>query len=240
MYFCSPENFTCTNRHNETNNNESMNNQYYKITGRRDLTDTTFVLEIERKGMAFEPGQHLLLGKAGDIHHREYSIYSGNKDQTLDVLVKEVENGEVSKTLKHLQPGDQVEVQGPLGFFTLEEDFLKNGSRFLFVASGTGISPFHSMVKSLPQLDYTLLHGIRYAEEAYDRQDYQPQRYVACTSRDEKGDFHGRVTDYIRQHDFDNNTHCYLCGNFEMIREAMDLLEKKGIAADHLHAEVYF
>ncbi len=217
-----------------------MNRTHYKITGRRELTESTFVLEIERNGMVFEPGQHLLLAKAGDIHHREYSIYSGTDDKTLDVLVKEVENGEVSKTLKHLRPGDMVEVQGPLGFFTIEDDFLKNGSRFLFIASGTGISPFHSMIRSFPDIDYRLLHGVRYAREAYDRQDYSPQRYVACTTRDEKGDFHGRVTDYIRQHDFDAATHCYLCGNFEMIREAMDLLEKKGIPGDHLHAEVYF
>jgi len=217
-----------------------MSNQFYKVTGRRELTDTTFVLEIERKGMVFEPGQHLLLGKAGDIHHREYSIYSGTNDKTLDVLIREVAEGEVSKTLNRLRAGDELEVQGPLGFFTIEEEFLHDGSKFLFVASGTGISPFHSMVKSLPGLDYQLLHGVRFAEEAYDRQDYDAERYVACTSRDEKGDFHGRVTDYIRENDFDKNTHCYLCGNFEMIREAMDLLEQKGIAQDHLHAEVYF
>ena len=217
-----------------------MNNNNYKITGRREITDSTFVLEMERNGMTFEPGQHLLLGKAGDIHHREYSIYSGTNDNTLDVLIKEVEDGEVSKTLKHLRPGDAVEVQGPLGFFTIEEEFLKDNSKFLFIASGTGISPFHSMVKSFTGLEYQLLHGIRFGEEAYDRKDYNNHRYVACTSRDKSGDFYGRVTGYIRQHDIHKNTHCYLCGNFEMIREVMDLLEKKGIAQDHLHAEVYF
>ncbi len=217
-----------------------MNESYYKVTGRRELTDTTFVLEIERKNMDFEPGQHLLVGKAGDMHRREYSIYSGINDDTLDVLIREVENGEVSKTLKNIRPGDMLEVQGPLGFFTIEESFLTTGNKFLFIATGTGISPFHSMVKSLPRLDYLLLHGIRYATEAYDREDYDTQRYVACTTRDASGDFQGRVTDYIRKNSIDPNTHCYLCGNFEMIREAMDLLEKKGVANDHLHAEVYF
>ncbi len=220
--------------------NHRMNEQYHKVTGRRELTETTFVLELERKEMDFEPGQHLLLGKAGDKHRREYSIYSGTDDRTLDVLIREVENGEVSKTLKNVRPGDLLEVQGPLGFFTIENEFLEKGNRFLFIASGTGISPFHSMVRSFPQLDYLLLHGIRYGEEAYDKADYHPNRYIACTSRDRTGDFYGRVTDYIRENDIASDTHCYLCGNFEMIREAMDLLEKKGIANDHLHAEVYF
>jgi ferredoxin/flavodoxin---NADP+ reductase len=217
-----------------------MSNNYHKVLNVRELTDSTFVLEIERKNMAFEPGQHILLGKAGDIHHREYSIYSGVDDERLEVLVKEVDNGEVSKKLKKLIPGDEVEIQGPLGFFTIDEDFLTDHNPFLFVASGTGISPFHSMVRSIKDLNYKVLHGVRFGEETYENKDYDPNRYISCVTRDEKGKFHGRVTEYIRQHDFDPQTHCFLCGNFEMIRDAMDLLEEKGIAQDHLHAEVYF
>ncbi len=59
-------------------------------------------------------------------------------------------------------------------------------------------------------------------------------------SQDKSGDFSGRVTDYIKQNNFDKDTICYFCGNFKMIREAMDLLEQKGIPNDQLHAEVYF
>lgn len=217
-----------------------MSDQNHKIINIRELADSAFILEIERKGMSFEPGQHILLGKAGDIHHREYSIYSGVNEEVLEVLVKEVEDGEVSKVLRKLKPGDEVEVQGPFGFFTLEEEFRTNGNSFLFIASGTGISPFHSMVKSIPGLNYKLLHGIRYADASFESDHYEAERYISCTSRDDKGDFHGRVTDYIKQAEIDQNTHCFLCGNFEMIRDAMDLLEEKGIAQDHLHAEVYF
>lgn len=217
-----------------------MSNNYHKVLNVRELTESTFVLEIERKNMVFEPGQHILLGKAGDIHHREYSIYSGVDNERLEVLVKEVDNGEVSKELKKLTTGSEVEVQGPLGFFTIDEEYLTDHNPFLFVASGTGISPFHSMVKSIKELNYQVLHGVRYGKETYEAKDYEPERYISCTSRDETGKFHGRVTEYIRQHDFDPKTHCFLCGNFEMIRDAMDLLEEKGIAQDHLHAEVYF
>lgn len=217
-----------------------MNNNYHKVLSVRELTESTFVLGIERKNMVFEPGQHILLGKAEDIHHREYSIYSGVDDEMLEVLVKEVDDGVVSKKLKKLVLGDEVEVQGPLGFFTIDQEFLSNNNPFLFVASGTGISPFHSMVRSVKGLNYTVLHGVRFGEEAYEKKDYDAERYISCTSRDKSGNFHGRVTDYIRQHTFDPKTHCYLCGNFEMIRDAMDLLEGKGIPQDHLHAEVYF
>lgn len=216
------------------------NKNKHKLQNIRHLTDSTYVLEMERRGMEFESGQHILLGYNDDIHKREYSIYSGTDDKKLEVLIKEVEDGLVSKQLRKLETSALLEVEGPLGFFSIDPELILQKRKFLFVASGTGIAPFHSMVKSHPGLDYTVLHGVKYAGEAYDKDSYEPERYILCTSRDNKGDFHGRVTDYIKQHDFDKNTACYFCGNFNMIRDAMKLLDEKGIPAKHLHAEVYF
>lgn len=216
------------------------NNNKHRLQAVRLLTDTTYVLEVERKGMEFEAGQHILLGEPVNIHKREYSIYSGTEDKYLEVLIKEVKEGLVSKQLKKLKSGDLLEIEGPLGFFSIDPEMIRQKRKFLFVASGTGIAPFHSMIKSIPGLDYQLLHGVRFAEEAYEKHDYASDRHILCTSGDDKGDFSGRVTDYIKQHDFDKNTICYFCGNFNMIREAMNLLEKKGIPPGQLHAEVYF
>ncbi|MCF6169839.1 MAG: FAD-binding oxidoreductase [Bacteroidales bacterium] len=210
------------------------------LLGIRNLTDSTYILEVERKGLDFEPGQHILMGRADSIHKREYSIYSGNNDKYLELLIKEVEEGLVSINLKKLSDGDQVEIEGPLGFFGLDEKAVEQKKKFLFVASGTGIAPFHSMVKSIPNLDYTLLHGVRYASEAYEKEAYDREKYILCTTGDKDGDFHGRVTDYIKQHQFDKDTICYFCGNFNMIKDAMDLLSKKGFPSGQLHAEVYF
>ena len=217
-----------------------QNNNKYKLQSVRLLTDSTYVLEVERKGMKFEAGQHLLLGEPISIHKREYSIYSGTNDENLEVLIKEVEDGLVSKQLKQLRKGDMLEIEGPLGFFSIDPEVIKQKKKFLFVASGTGIAPFHSMIKSIPELDYTLLHGVRYAKEAYEKDTYDKDRHILCTSRDNEGDFRGRVTDYLKQHDIDKDTICYFCGNFNMIRESMNSLEKKGIPPSQLHAEVYF
>ena len=217
-----------------------QNNNKYKLQSVRLLTDSTYVLEVERKGMKFEAGQHLLLGEPISIHKREYSIYSGTNDENLEVLIKEVEDGLVSKQLKQLRKGDMLEIEGPLGFFSIDQEMIRQKRKFLFIASGTGIAPFHSMIKSIPGLDYKLLHGVRHAEEAYEKNTYDAERHVLCTSGDDNGDFSGRVTDYIKQNKFDKDTICYFCGDFNMIREAMSLLEKKGIPPAQLHAEVYF
>jgi len=217
-----------------------QNDNKHKLQAIRHLTDSTYILEVERNGMEFEAGQHILLGNNGSIHKREYSIYSGTNDEYLEVLVKEVEEGIVSKQLKKLPQGTFIDIEGPLGFFSIDPEMIKQKRKFLFIASGTGIAPFHSMIKSIPDLDYTLLHGVRYADEAYEKDFYDPKRHILCSSRDDDGDFKGRVTDYIKQHEFDKDTVCYFCGNFNMIREAMNLLERKGIPPSQLHAEVYF
>jgi len=39
---------------------------------------------------------------------REYSIYSGEKDDYLEVLIKEVDNGDLSKRFKNCKPGDKL------------------------------------------------------------------------------------------------------------------------------------
>ncbi len=211
----------------------------FTVLGIRHLTKSTYVLKIERKGMQFRPGQNLNLGLAGDTEKRDYSIYSAEGDDFLEILVKEVDEGLVSKKLKKMKPGDLVEVDGPFGFFTInEEDKLTR--KFLFIASGTGIAPFHSITKSYPGINYTLLHGVRFTEETYEKDQYPAGRYISCVSKDKKGNFHGRVTDYLRQNPVSPNTLCYLCGNVNMIYDAFDILKEQEVPSGNLHAEVYF
>ena len=146
----------------------------------------------------------------------------------------------VSKKLKRLKPGDPINFENPVGYFVLQDEDIKK-RKFLFIASGTGIAPFHSYIRSYPNLDYKLLHGVRYADEAYEKEAYSKDRLILCTSRDEKGDFHGRVTDYLRQNPVEEkDTLCYFCGNCEMIHEAYDILLKQGVPSGNLFAEVYF
>jgi ferredoxin--NADP+ reductase/benzoate/toluate 1,2-dioxygenase reductase subunit len=211
----------------------------HQVISIRHLTDTAYVVRMTRRGLRFKAGQHILLGKAGSIHNREYSIYSGENDDFFEVLIKEVEEGLVSKQLKKLKAGDMVQIEGPLGFFTIPAEMLDN-NEFLFIGTGTGIAPFHSFVLSYPSINYTLLHGVRHGIEAYDRADYDPKKHVLCTSGDQTGNFHGRVTQWLRENSIDPNTQCYLCGNFNMIHEAFEILEQKGVPPSNVHAEVYF
>jgi len=216
-----------------------INTHYYKVLDIRNLTENTFVVTLPKSRFKFEAGQHISLSIMGDYQSREYSIYSAEEGDNLEVLVKEVEGGYFSPKLKHLKIGDMVEVHGPFGKFGIDTK-RKDTHKHVFIASGTGIAPFHSMVKSYPDLDYQLIHGVRYTNEAYEINDYQRDRFVLCTSRDENGDFKGRVTAYLEQNEFDANTSFYLCGNSDMIFDAMEILKEKGYDRDNVNLEVYF
>ncbi len=214
-------------------------NSILPVLDTRHLTNSTYVIRIKRDGMEFEAGQYISLGLAGSAEKREYSIYSGTEDDFLEILVKEIDEGIVSKQLKQVQSGAHTEMDGPFGFFTLDEES-KSGKEIVFIASGTGIAPFHSFVRSYEGLNYKLIHGVKYGDEAYDLEDYDPSKYILCTSRDNRGDYQGRVTDFLKSQPVKTGADYYLCGNSQMIHEVYDILKDQEIVTDRIHAEVYF
>ncbi|HKK41286.1 MAG TPA: FAD-dependent oxidoreductase, partial [Bacteroidales bacterium] len=127
----------------------------HRIQKVRFLTDSTFILRFERGEMNFRAGQHIIVSPAGEMDQREYSVYSGEKDDYLEILVREVLNGKISGMLKNCTKGQLLQVNGPFGSFGIES-FDLYSRKLVLIATGTGISPFHSFVKSYPGIDYTL------------------------------------------------------------------------------------
>ena len=211
----------------------------YSIIDTRNLCDASYIVRFNKRDLTFRPGQHLVVGVLGMSDAREYSIYSGRDEEFIEILIREVENGTVSKKLRHLNKGNTLEVNGPFGFFLTNAQPPGN-KKILFIASGTGIAPFHSFIKTYPDADYTIIHGIRTIEEAYGKELYKEGHYIACTSRDNTGDFHGRLTFYLKSIDIDKDTMVYLCGNSDMIFESIDILQEKGLSNSHIFTEVYF
>lgn len=203
-----------------------------------ELPNSTYILSLEKNGIQYRSGQYVAIGIPGDIQSRHYSIYSGESNDTLDFLIKEVDNGMVSSALHNLKKGDKVIVEGPWGHFRIKPSDLNK--KFLFIATGTGISPFHSFIKTYPQLDYKLVHGVRTGEDCYEKHEYSNSKYISCTSRDKKGDFHGRVTEYITANPADPNTLCYLCGNNLMIEEMHTILRSQGVTNENILTEIFF
>jgi len=204
-----------------------------------NLTPESFIIRLDRKNFQFEPGQYVVIRIPDKNKGREYSIYSGTNDDYLDFLVREIPEGEFSRYLRHLTPGSELDVEGPKGYFILDEK-AKQGQPILMIATGTGISPFHSYVKSYPALNYRIIHGVHFADEAYGRESFNQEQYLLCTSRRDDGDYFGRVSYYLKENKVDKEMVCYLCGNSDMIDEVTTILEKQGLQPSNIRTEVFF
>lgn len=225
-----------TSQHLQKPDQETVVHRVQQI---RQVSGSTYVLRMDRHGVEFTPGQYFVIGKKGSLDAREYTIYSSIQDEFLEFLIAEVNGGLVSPTLRRSAPGDSLEVQGPDGYFRIDER-TRATTRHCFIATGTGIAPFHSFILSYPELDYTLLHGVRYAADCYDSEAYNPERYIACVSREEGGKFQGRVTDYLRTYPADPDTLYYLCGNCDMLFDAYEILVHQGVPRNNITAEVFY
>lgn len=95
------------------------------------------------------PGQHVdlrLSAEDGYQAQRSYSIASAPEDDHLVLTVERLQGGEVSPYLvDELRPGDQLELRGPVGGYFVWQAEL--GGPLLFIAGGSGVVPFRSMLR---------------------------------------------------------------------------------------------
>jgi ferredoxin-NADP reductase len=94
-------------------------------------------------------GQHVdvrLTAEDGYQAQRSYSIASAPKDEQLVLTVERLDDGEVSPYLTEtLQPGDELELRGPVGGYFVWEESL--GGPLLLVGGGSGVVPLRAMLR---------------------------------------------------------------------------------------------
>ena len=207
------------------------------VLGVSRLSSDAFVVRLERRHEHVVAGRHIDVGLPGS-ETRPYSLYSGEGDPCLEILVRRVERGKVSTQLGVVQKGDLVKVGAPKGRFTLAS--VKPGEKLLFLATGTGVAPFRGFIRTNPGLDYTLVHGVRDAAEDFGAGFTPAERRVLCVSgKPSPGTFSGRLTSWLAETDLSKYHRAFLCGNARMIVEAAFLLADRGFG-DRIHSETYF
>jgi ferredoxin/flavodoxin---NADP+ reductase len=209
----------------------------------------------------FEPGQYATLGLVGDtgkLIQRPMSVSSSADDVSeYEFFIRLVEGGAFTPLLWQRSVGDPVNIKGPKGKFLLQDD----GHRCLFVASGTGLAPFVSMIETLRDRgetrDIVLLHGVSYEYDLAWRDELEelessgdfPLRYVATISRPQHAPgwsgCTGRVetilADQLDAHGLTaENTTMYLCGNPEMITAAEEIATSRAFPPEQVRKELYW
>jgi len=94
-------------------------------------------------------GQHIdvrLTAEDGYVAERSYSIASAPEDEHLMLTVERLDDGEVSPYLVDvLQPGDELELRGPIGGYFIWEESL--GGPLVLIGGGSGIVPLRAMLR---------------------------------------------------------------------------------------------
>jgi len=223
----------------------------------RDLTHDVRELELtlhEPKEIVFKAGQFVSFDvpKEGYPYPvtRPYSIASppGISDRVL-LLFNLVPGGPGSTFLYGLREGDPVTFKGPAGSFFLRDDPNK---RILFVATGTGIAPFRSMLRTHLEGNsiqpVTLVWGLRYEHDLYYQEEFRALAdrhphfsFVTTLSRPgpEWTGARGRVNGLIEERVTSVvDLAVYLCGNGNMIKDVTMSIQAKGLCP--IYREKYY
>lgn len=227
--------------------NLTPNTQHFRFT-----TD-------DPNGLEFKAGQFISLHieKDGVEHRRNYSIANTPaKDNVIELAMSYLPNGLASTLLSNLQPGETLNASGPYGQFILKDETLPQ--RYILIGTGTGITPYRSMLPSLAQMLQTtnlkvvILQGVRtqddllYGGEFVEFAAHHPRaKFYACYSRELPGQAQSfEVAGYVQNHLETLQINpagdiVYLCGNPNMVDDAFNKLQELGLDRAHIRREKY-
>ncbi|MFN3724533.1 MAG: ferredoxin--NADP reductase [Paracoccaceae bacterium] len=121
-----------------------------RVTSVTHWTDRLFSFRVERpRTLRFRSGEFVMIGLLGDNGKpllRAYSIASPAWDEELEFYSIKVPDGPLTSRLQHIKVGDEI-ILRPKPVGTLVHDALLPGKRLWFLATGTGVAPFASLMR---------------------------------------------------------------------------------------------
>lgn len=231
------------------------------------LTDDAVAVTFDvPDGLADEftylPGQHVTLRADidGSDVRRSYSVCANANTGTLRVGVKRLEGGAFSTfATSRLTPGDTLDVMGPVGEFTIDPD-PQAAHHYAAVVAGSGITPVLSLISTTletePNTRWTLIFGnkgagsIMFLDELEGLKDSYPDRlhliHVLSREQPDLDLFAGRIDAEKLGRMFDvlvdvgSVDHWYLCGPYEMVMTARQVICQRGVDPGNVHDELFF
>jgi ferredoxin-NADP reductase len=206
-----------------------------------------------------DAGQHVdvrLTAPDGYAAQRSYSIASTPGDDTIELALERLEDGEVSTFLHDVAiAGDRIELRGPIGgHFIWRADL---GGPLLLVAGGSGIAPLMSILRARAtaarNTDALLIYSARSWEDLIFRDELlEMERADArfamriTTTRElprRPHDLGARLdAEHLRStlHSWGASPeHVYVCGATAFVEVVTRALVTDGIAAERVRTERY-
>jgi benzoate/toluate 1,2-dioxygenase reductase subunit len=212
--------------------------------------DAAVVLELDVLAAApvFLAGQYVNIDVPESGQHRSYSFSSAPGESKISFLIKKIPGGVMSAWLESAQPGNEVTLTGPLGSF-----YLRSVERpLLFLAGGTGLAPFLSMLEVLAransQQKVHLIYGVtrdldlvRVEEiEAYTAKLSNFTYSTVVADTDSNHPRKGWVTQHMPAETLnDGEVDVYLCGPPPMVDAVRKHFDDNGVKPVSFHYEKF-
>jgi ferredoxin--NADP+ reductase len=225
-----------------------MNNEFYtSVLGIKNLSKGNYIIRLDKKQLVFNAGQFFSIGLDKLGVNREYSVASSPTENYIDFYIREIKDGAISSSLRNLQIGDEVKILGPFGEFYFNT--YEKKKKHIFIATGTGLAPFLSLINHHKINDYQIYHGVRYPDDIFNL--FELKNYNVFVSRENNLDLNGfknnkievqkgRVNNYLKNLTFDENMIFFLCGNSKMVSDIYDILVSKKISQKNIYTEIFF
>jgi ferredoxin-NADP reductase len=230
----------------------------------KETRDATTIVLADPSGAAIDylPGQFftLVLELDGKTVRRAYSACrpagDGGQQNAVAVTSKRIAGGLVSTYLnERLRVGDQIDVLGPSGSFTVTPD-AKAARELVLLGGGSGITPLMAIARTVlavePKSRVTLIYGNRgeddiifhaaLAELAVTHRDRFRLRHVLSDPPAGFGGGRGVLDQDTCARELDAVSptpvaQFYVCGPAPMMAAARAALEARGIGGDRIHEE---
>ncbi len=225
-----------------------------RVTAERNDTWTLTIKPLGHAGIKFMPGQFawLTAGKSpfAEAEHPFSISSSAARSESLDYTIKQL--GDFTRTIKDLQTGQKVYLDGPFGAFSIDRH--PHAPQYAFIAGGVGITPIMSMLRTLAdrgdQRPLVLIYANKDWEGIIFREELEALRKklnltlvhvlekppVGWTG--ETGFINQSILDrYLPKEKARNSVEVFLCGPPPMMDAVESLLSNIGVPFGDFHSE---
>lgn len=229
------------------------------------VPDKLYSISITKSfNFEFKPGQFARLGvNIRDNIFRAYSIVSSPEDKYLEFCYNVIPNGILSPCLSTLKIEDNIYIDRiSYGFLSID-NLIKNRN-LLMIASGTGITPFISLLRSKDIWPIfkkiIIVHSVKYYNELCYKEEilnkmndrnlyykiynneivYKPivtqERFPGITNRRITDIFTiGEIENFLGENIMPTNTSIMICGNPGLVRDMRVILNNIGFKSGKLN-----
>ncbi len=235
----------------------------YRLVEKIDETPEVLTIRLapsDGATMRFDPGMFIMTsgldGSQKRYVSRSFSIASDPSSPVIELYI--VKRSHVGTAIEHTSHfvdsavGDLYYVKGPYGQFRFDP---RENAKVLFIAGGTGLAPFVSMLRHIKVLnsgnDIDLIYSIKYPTEIIRKQELEAYatglglKTTITVTRPQPGDGWTGETGHvdanlIGRHSADvAERTCYICGPPAFVKAVKDALVSLGVKPEKISADVW-